>query len=248
MSVKIMGMVWDSDLPRNEKYVLLAYADHADHDGRNIYPSVPRMAWKTGYDDRAVQRITKKLINKGILARDGEGPNGTNLYRIVLGNLPARPDFQGWQKDTPGKKTPVAKRHPKMHKMTPKPSSYPSLEEVEEKDGQNLDFAAVCLVYQNEIGALSQIISDAIDDDLKTYPAGWIIEAMKRAALANHRRYSYVQGILKNWLAIGGPQNDNPREKPWASAKGQSNGNRSRNNQQNADPDRIPSVDPFAGD
>ncbi len=33
MSGKISGMVWDADLPRNLKYVLLAYADHADHEG-----------------------------------------------------------------------------------------------------------------------------------------------------------------------------------------------------------------------
>lgn len=94
MSVKIMGMVWDSALPRNEKAILLAYADHADHEGGNIYPSVGRIAWKTGYDERAVQRITKRLIDKGILMRQGEGPKRTNLYRIVVSALPIRPDYK----------------------------------------------------------------------------------------------------------------------------------------------------------
>jgi hypothetical protein len=44
-----MGLVWDSDLERDEKYVLLAYADHADHTGRSIYPGDPLVAYKTGY-------------------------------------------------------------------------------------------------------------------------------------------------------------------------------------------------------
>ena len=44
MSVKIMGLVWDSCLPRDEKFVALAYADHASHDGSGIFPSVNLIA------------------------------------------------------------------------------------------------------------------------------------------------------------------------------------------------------------
>lgn len=93
MSVKIMGLVWDCDLPRNEKNILLAYADHADHDGNNVYPSIGRIAWKTSYKRRMVINITHNLVKKGILVRMGEGPNGTNKYRIVQSRLPKRPPF-----------------------------------------------------------------------------------------------------------------------------------------------------------
>ena len=44
MSVKAMSWVWDQDIPREQKFVLLAYADHADHDGGNIYPAVDTIA------------------------------------------------------------------------------------------------------------------------------------------------------------------------------------------------------------
>jgi len=80
MSVKIMGLVWDLDLPRDEKFVLLAYADHASHDGTNIYPSVSTIAEKTGYSERSVQLITRQLEERKLLIPDGRGPKGTNKW------------------------------------------------------------------------------------------------------------------------------------------------------------------------
>lgn len=102
MSVKIMGMVWDSNLPSYEKMVLLAYADHADHDGKNIYPSIGRIAWKTGYKDRRVQQITRTLEKNGILIEDGEGPGGTNKWKIAVDKLPQRPDYNNLDKTLTG--------------------------------------------------------------------------------------------------------------------------------------------------
>src|SRR6476619_1834955 len=67
MSAKAMGRVWDLDLPHNKRLVLLAMADHADHEGRNIYPSTNLIAWKTGYSARQVQRVIDTLIEDGIL-------------------------------------------------------------------------------------------------------------------------------------------------------------------------------------
>lgn len=87
MSVKIMGMVWDLDnsiIDREEKYILLAYADHADHKGGNIFPAIDTIAEKTGYKERATQMITRSLEAKGFIVEDGRGPKGTNKWRIPL--------------------------------------------------------------------------------------------------------------------------------------------------------------------
>jgi hypothetical protein len=86
MSVKMMGLVWDADLPRDEKFILLAYADHADHDGHNIYPSIATIARKTGYSERSVQVITRKLQEMGTMRLDGSGTHGTNKWTIVIAN------------------------------------------------------------------------------------------------------------------------------------------------------------------
>ena len=86
MSVKIMGLVWDLELPQSEKFVLLAYADHADHNGDNMFPSVALVAKKTGYSERSVQRTTRSLEEKGFLVANGKGPKGTNKWKYGRGD------------------------------------------------------------------------------------------------------------------------------------------------------------------
>ena len=84
MSGKISGMVWDLDLPHPELLVLLAITDHANHDGRNMYPGVALLAWKTGYSARTVVRILNKLIERGILVRERQpGRPGVGRRRCV---------------------------------------------------------------------------------------------------------------------------------------------------------------------
>lgn len=128
MSVKVMGAVWDAKLPRAQKYVLLAYADHAAHDGSSIYPSVALMMQKTGYSERSIQALTRDLEERGILVDDGSGPNGVNRWRIDLDVLVslaaggaesaggAKNDAGGVQKTTQG-----------GAKSAPNPSSEPSV-------------------------------------------------------------------------------------------------------------------------
>jgi hypothetical protein len=113
MSVKIMGMVWDLKIDREEKFILLAYADHASHDGTSIYPAVSTIAEKTGYSERSVQLITRQLEEKGILVSDGKGPKGTNRWSIPISGGCISPEargaktapvqeFQGEEKDEEG--------------------------------------------------------------------------------------------------------------------------------------------------
>lgn len=104
MSVKIMGLIWDYDIPRDEKFILLAYADHASHDGTNVYPAVATIAKKTGYSERSVQSITRKLEQMGLLIADGKGAKGTNKWRIpsAWGAEIAPAKFVGVQNEAPG--------------------------------------------------------------------------------------------------------------------------------------------------
>lgn len=92
MSIHYMNLVYQSALDKSLKAIALAYADHADDEGRHIYPAVERIAWKTGYSERQVQRITKQLVVDGVLRKDGRGPSGTNRYKMA--HLPERPPFK----------------------------------------------------------------------------------------------------------------------------------------------------------
>lgn len=91
MSVQAQSLVWNFECPAtvngvkfkpNHKYVLVCYADNADHWGKNIWPAVPTIAKKTGYKERNVQRLTHDLENMGLLIPDGMGPRGTNKWKL----------------------------------------------------------------------------------------------------------------------------------------------------------------------
>lgn len=61
----------------------------------------------------------------------------------------------------------------------------------------NADVAKISATYEQEFGALTPMIADAIRDDCATYPADWIPEAMQIAVHAGKRDWRYVRGILK---------------------------------------------------
>ena len=88
MSVKVMAHVFgivDKRLSPQDRLVLLAYVDHADEDGCNIYPAVATVATKTGYSERTIQRRTRNLEEAGLLIPDGnvylDKTRGTGLNK-----------------------------------------------------------------------------------------------------------------------------------------------------------------------
>jgi hypothetical protein len=99
LSAIIYGRVWDLELDHSTLVVLLAYADHSDHNGEHIYPSVALMAWKTGYSERQIQRISAELVRAGLLVvdREGGGAGQPTMYRIVLAAGKPKMPFADWQ-------------------------------------------------------------------------------------------------------------------------------------------------------
>jgi hypothetical protein len=62
MSVKLMGAVFELDIPRDPKFVLLAMADPAADDGSNSYLSIETISKKTSMSVRGVQTILRRLL------------------------------------------------------------------------------------------------------------------------------------------------------------------------------------------
>jgi len=83
MSVKVMGTVWDTDLPPNQKLVLLAYADAAEHDGTRSYPGYERLVEMTGYSRAQLHRITNLLLESGRLVQVKPGHRGQRAEYAV---------------------------------------------------------------------------------------------------------------------------------------------------------------------
>jgi len=206
MSVKVMGAVWDLKIGRDEKFVLLAYADHANHDGSSIYPAVKTIVEKTGYSERSVQSITKSLEKAGLLIADGHGTHGTNRWRIPIcgGCIVGGAEFapvqdmiqEGAEKDAEG----CRNMHEGVQPTAPEPSfNHPLNHQLTSSTGR----ANIFELYENNFGLLTPMIADTLKDAEQTYPAEWIKVAMTEAVTNNKRNWKYVEAILKRWKAEG---------------------------------------------
>lgn len=69
MSVKMMSIIWEMDLPPTDKLVLLAVADWARDDGSYCWPSISTIAKKSGVSERTVQRTLRAAEQAGHLTR-----------------------------------------------------------------------------------------------------------------------------------------------------------------------------------
>lgn len=123
MSVKVMAAVWELKLTAPQLIVMLALADHADDEGRNAYPSLARLAWKTGYSESTVRRILKQLSDTAILDRE-ERAGQTTMYTLHTGNGVKKQSYnardnKGLQNDTP---TIAMTPHPYHSYDTPTPT------------------------------------------------------------------------------------------------------------------------------
>ena len=67
MSVRQSELAWELDLSSNRKFILLELADHADPDGRHVFPSQEFIARRTGYSVRQIRRILHELEDLGLI-------------------------------------------------------------------------------------------------------------------------------------------------------------------------------------
>ncbi|MCS7251862.1 MAG: DnaD domain protein [Thermoflexus sp.] len=58
-------------------------------------------------------------------------------------------------------------------------------------------------LYEQNIGLLTPLIAQELEEAARTYPAEWIEEAIRIAVSRNVRRWSYVRRILERWAAEG---------------------------------------------
>lgn len=89
MSIKLMSMVFDAEgFSSTEKLVLLALADHANDEGRHVYPSVARLGRKCALTERGIRLILSKFRIEGVLIviQPGGGTIATE-YQINVRKL-----------------------------------------------------------------------------------------------------------------------------------------------------------------
>jgi hypothetical protein len=80
MSIKLMTLVWDMELPTTQKIVLLALADNANDEGI-CWPSITTLEKKTSLHRATVIRTISELEDRSHLSRSSESGK-TNTYRL----------------------------------------------------------------------------------------------------------------------------------------------------------------------
>jgi len=195
---------------------LLSKPNDWECQNQNLINSGPSGAY-------VIKRVIKELSDYGYIHRErvskGRGkiewvtevyespsanPHFTKVQKSPIENT--KGDFSTVESSTVDSST-VEKPH---HILSTESPSTKSLNTNGRGRATDSDFQKICTLYENEIGGLSPIISDTIKDDIATYSADWITKAVALAAAGNKRNWRYIQGILKKWLAQGGPQNDRP--------------------------------------
>jgi len=113
VSLKAMNWVWDhSPAVGTELLVLLAIADNADDAGANAYPSTDTLARKTRLDTRTVQRVIRRLEERGHVVVDRGGGRAANRYSMSL-TIPQQP-VDNPPDSVDELPTPLAECHPRQ--------------------------------------------------------------------------------------------------------------------------------------
>ncbi len=71
-------------------------------------------------------------------------------------------------------------------------------------------------IYEANIGPLTPLLAQILDDAEKEYSSDWIEEAIKMAVKKNIRNWNYVEAILRSWKEKGRGEKDqrNNQENP----------------------------------
>lgn len=132
-----MSAIFDSEtLGPTERLIMLALADHADDSGR-CYPSISRLASRTGLSERALRTNIRSLEAQGYLRiLIGAGQGGSNVY-FVSATPAADAPRQGMP---PGSRCPTPRHLVPVTPAAdaPKPSGTiiePSIEEADASSG-----------------------------------------------------------------------------------------------------------------
>lgn len=96
MSVLVAGLCYEVAFgcPKR-KAIAVALADHASHDGTNVFPSIKLIAAKVEYSERTVQRTLRDLEQIGLLtvvSAGGAGPKDTREWAFNMHLLRALAD------------------------------------------------------------------------------------------------------------------------------------------------------------
>lgn len=70
----------------------------------------------------------------------------------------------------------------------------------------------IFVLYEQNIGALTPMLAERLQEAEGEYPAGWIEQAIDIAVANNVRKWRYVEAILENWKTKGKDDEEDRRD------------------------------------
>ena len=69
-------------------------------------------------------------------------------------------------------------------------------------------------LYEQNIGLITPLIAEELQEAEQAYPAEWIEDAFREAVSYNRRNWRYVRRILENWMSKGRGEDGKGRRRP----------------------------------
>jgi len=75
-----------------------------------------------------------------------------------------------------------------------------------------LERSNIFRLYEENIGPLTPLIADALNDAEATYSAAWVADAIELAVKHNKRNWKYAEAILRRWKEEGRAEKQSGRD------------------------------------
>ena len=169
-----------------------------------IYKTSSDIESETGlsYDEQKTAR--SKLVKEGLIEERYARLEHQMYFKVNLDNLNEKwgnretPDGEHGNVDMAKAESPFS-----LNSNTENTTENTSLES---------DSKEIFNTYQDNIGLLTPMLADKINDAIDTYPKQWVLDAIQAAVTHNARNWSYINAILKKW-ETGGRTDNKPIDK-----------------------------------
>jgi DnaD/phage-associated family protein len=211
MSIELMTKVWkEADAEGSKLLLLLALADMANEAGY-CWPSYETLAKRARISRTHAINIMKELVDSGWIQKEKRYRNGqpteqtSNGYWIIF---PETTQLKNLTTQSTGV------THPSQSQLTPQltPVNHPQLtgvnpnhhiEPSNEPSHESPVVAQLFSLYESNIGIITPMIVDVLQDAINEYPVEWFEPAIKQAISNNVRKWNYIEAILKRWKIEG---------------------------------------------
>jgi DnaD/phage-associated family protein len=179
-----------------------------------------------GEDFGAFEAMVYKMGEEGSIRQNGDGSlfvvHFQERQELVLSSTKEAVrervrEYRQRQRNVTG--TPLQERESSKEKEDTDKDIYKE-EEEECNDVTSLHFrycngkavTGIFGAYEKNIGMLTPMITDRINDAIENYPPAWIIDAIAEAVKQNKRSWAYAEAILKRWESEGRDDNGKARQ------------------------------------